>query len=59
MDRYTTLKCGCVVTTHNFQIIDWKFNCQPHAKMFDNAIMTHDQMFEDLIFNAAETDNLP
>ena len=45
------MACGCVVYTEPPGIIkDWKFNCQPHKKMLEDAIDTYDQLIEDMIF---------
>ena len=52
------MACGCVVTTVNANIVDWKPHCDGHKKAFDNAINSHDQLIEDMIFggNWVETD---
>lgn len=54
--RITTMECGCIVTTVNHNIVDWKANCPAHKAAWDNTISSHDQLIEDMIFgNATKT----
>ena len=48
------MACGCIVTTINANIVDWKPHCDGHKAAFDNAINSHDQWIEDMIFGDAE-----
>ena len=53
----TQMECGCIVTTLNHNIKDWKPQCAAHRKAFENSISSHDRLIEDMCFEQTRKDN--